>query len=88
MPIRNMDFIDLKTPYRLIQDSINSRIKSVLDHGHYILGPELNELENRLADYVGVKNCIGVSSGTDALLIALMAFSFDFFAVLCKTLIQ
>ena len=73
MPISDMDFIDLKTPYRLIQDSINSRIKSVLDHGHYILGPELNELENRLADYVGVKNCIGVSSGTDALLIALMA---------------
>lgn len=73
MPIRHMDFIDLKTPYHLIQDSINARIKSVLDHGHYILGPELNELETRLEDYVGVQHCIGVSSGTDALLIALMA---------------
>lgn len=69
-----MDFVDLKTPYRQHQESINRRIQSVLDHGQYILGPEVDELEERLADYVGVKHCIGVSSGTDALLIALMSF--------------
>ena len=68
-----MDFVDLKTPYRQLHESINTRIQSVLDHGQYILGPEVDELEERLADYVGVKQCIGVSSGTDALLIALMA---------------
>ena len=68
-----MDFVDLKTPYRQPHESINTRIQSVLDHGQYILGPEVDELEERLADYVGVKRCIGVSSGTDALLIALMA---------------
>lgn len=68
-----MDFVDLKTPYRQLQESINSRIQSVLDHGQYILGPEVDLLEKRLADYVGVNHCISVSSGTDALLIALMA---------------
>jgi len=68
-----MDFIDLKTPYSRHRKSINKRIQSVLDHGQYILGPEVTVLEDRLASYVGVKHCIGVSSGTDALLIALMA---------------
>ena len=68
-----MDFSDLKTPYRQLQDSTNARIEAVLNHGQYILGPEVDELEERLADYVGVGQCIGVSSGTDALLIALMA---------------
>jgi UDP-2-acetamido-2-deoxy-ribo-hexuluronate aminotransferase len=68
-----MDFVDLKTPYRQLKESINARIGDVLNHGQYILGPEVNELEERLADYVGVDQCIGVSSGTDALLIALMA---------------
>jgi len=75
-----MEFIDLKaqqlqlTPngYTLRED-IEKRIKSVLDHGRYILGPEVSQLERELASYVGVKYCIGVSSGTDALLIALMA---------------
>ena len=75
-----MEFIDLKsqqlqlTPkgYTLRED-IEKRIKSVLDHGKYILGPEVAELERQLASYVGVEYCIGVSSGTDALLIALMA---------------
>ena len=68
-----MDFIDLKTPYSQLRESINRRIQSVLDHGQFILGPEVDVLEERLAAYVGVKYCIGVSSGTDALLIALMA---------------
>lgn len=69
-----MDFIDLKTQYRRVQDSVNARIRAVLEHGQYILGAETVELENKLAEYVGAKHCIGASSGTDTLLIALMAY--------------
>jgi UDP-2-acetamido-2-deoxy-ribo-hexuluronate aminotransferase len=69
-----MDFIDLKTQYRRVRDTMGRRIQAVLDHGQYILGPETLELEQRLAEYVGVKHCIGASSGTDTLLIALMAY--------------
>ncbi len=68
-----MDFIDLKTQYRQLKPSIDARIAKVLEHGQYILGPEVSELEQRLADYVGARHCVGVASGTDALLIALMA---------------
>ena len=68
-----MDFIDLKTQYQRVRESMNARIQAVLDHGQYILGAETVELEQRLAEYVGVKHCIGASSGTDTLLIALMA---------------
>jgi UDP-2-acetamido-2-deoxy-ribo-hexuluronate aminotransferase len=68
-----MDFIDLKTQYRRIQSSVNARIQKVLEHGQYVLGPECTELETQLAEYVGVKHCIGASSGTDTLLIAMMA---------------
>jgi UDP-2-acetamido-2-deoxy-ribo-hexuluronate aminotransferase len=69
-----MDFIDLKTQYRRVQDSVNARIRTVLEHGQYILGAETVELENKLAEYVGAKYCIGASSGTDTLLMALMAY--------------
>ena len=68
-----MDFIDLKTQYRALRESINARIQRVLDHGQFILGPEVPELEARLAAYTGSKHCITVASGTEALLIALMA---------------
>jgi len=68
-----MQFIDLKSQQDLIRDKIDANIKKVLDHGKYIMGPEIFELEERLAEFVGVKHCIGVSSGTDALLIAMMA---------------
>lgn len=68
-----MNFIDLKAQYRRIEQDVNARIKAVLEHGSYIMGPEIAELEQRLAAYVGVKHCIGVSSGTDALLIPMMA---------------
>lgn len=68
-----MNFIDLKTQYGRVREQVNARIQSVLEHGQYILGSEGAELEQRLADYVGVKHCIGASSGTDTLLIALMA---------------
>ena len=68
-----MQFIDLKAQYRRIEEDVNRRIKAVLEHGKYILGPEVDELEEKLADYVGVKYCISVANGTDALQIALMA---------------
>jgi len=68
-----MDFIDLKTQYKALRETINSRIQTVLDHGQYILGPEVPELEERLGAYTGSKHCITVASGTEALLIALMA---------------
>ena len=69
-----MKFIDLQTQQQRIRKDIESRMLAVLDHGQYILGPEVKALEVSLADYVGVKHCIAVSSGTDALLIALMAY--------------
>lgn len=69
-----MDFIDLKTQQKKIKPELDKRIAAVLEHGQYILGPEIDELESRLAEYVGVKHCIGVSSGTDALLIPLLAY--------------
>ncbi len=68
-----MQFINLKAQYKRIQEDIDQRIKAVLEHGQYIMGPEVQALEERLAAYTGVQHCIGVSSGTDALLIALMA---------------
>ncbi len=68
-----IDFIDLKTQYAALKDSINQRIQRVLDHGQYIMGPEVRELEERLEAYTGAKHCITVASGTEALLISLMA---------------
>ena len=68
-----MDFIDLKSQYRALRREINTRIQGVLDHGQYILGPEVRELEQKLAAYVNSAHCISVASGTEALLIALMA---------------
>lgn len=70
-----MNFIDLKAQYKTIEEDVNKRIQKVLNHGQYILGPEVKELEGCLAEYVGTKHCLGVSSGTDALLIALMALN-------------
>lgn len=68
-----IEFIDLKSQYQSIKADVDRRIHAVLDHGQYIMGPEIKELEERLADYVGVKHCISASSGTDTLLIAMMA---------------
>ena len=68
-----MDFIDLKTQYAALQGSINTRMQRVLDHGQYIMGPEVAELEAALAARTGARHCITVSSGTEALLISLMA---------------
>ncbi|MBS0350108.1 MAG: DegT/DnrJ/EryC1/StrS family aminotransferase [Proteobacteria bacterium] len=68
-----MQFIDLSKQYKSIEQQIDNRIKKVLEHTKFIMGPEVYELEEQLAHFVKIKHCISVSSGTDALLIALMA---------------
>ncbi len=68
-----LDFIDLKSQYAALKAPIAERMQRVLDHGQYIMGPEVKELEDRLAAYTGAAHCITVASGTEALLIALMA---------------
>lgn len=68
-----LEFIDLKTQYAALKDRIAERMQRVLDHGQYIMGPEVKELEEQLAAYTGARHCITVASGTEALLIALMA---------------
>ncbi|HCQ9885954.1 TPA: DegT/DnrJ/EryC1/StrS family aminotransferase [Acinetobacter baumannii] len=69
-----IDFIDLKAQQNRIKDKIDAGIQNVLIHGQYILGPEVIELEEKLASYVGAKHCITCANGTDALQIAQMAF--------------
>ena len=68
-----MQFIDLAAQYQHLKDKIDARIHKVLDHGQYIMGPEVQELEEKLAEYVGVKHAITCANGTDALSLALMA---------------
>ncbi len=86
-----MNFIDLDIQYKIIKKNLLRKIEELLDSGKYIMGPQVDELENILADYTNRKHCITVSSGTDALLIPLMAYglgkgdaiflpSFTFFA--------
>ncbi len=69
-----MQFIDLKSQYVLLKESIDSNIRNVLEHGQYIMGPEVFELEKNLAEYVSTKHCVSCSSGTDALVMALLAY--------------
>lgn len=68
-----MPFIDLKSQYLDLRQTIDGRIQRVLDHGQYILGPEVREMEAALEKLVSARHCISVSSGTEALLISLMA---------------
>ncbi len=68
-----IEFIDLKSQYRAIKTSVDARIQKVLDHGQYIMGPEVAEMEQKLAAYTGAKHCISCASGTEALLMSLMA---------------
>ena len=68
-----MQFTDLKTQYAAIKSSVDARIQRVLDHGQYIMGPEVAEMEAKLAAFTDSKHCISVASGTEALLIAMMA---------------
>ena len=68
-----LDFIDLKSQYAALRENINARMQRVLGHGQYIMGPEVKELEDKLATWTGATHCITVASGTEALLISLMA---------------
>src|SRR5262249_45034116 len=68
-----MEFTDLKAQYRVLKAEIDARIQRVLAHGQFILGPEVAELEEKLAAYTGARHCISVASGTESLLVALMA---------------
>ncbi|EKT4485828.1 DegT/DnrJ/EryC1/StrS family aminotransferase [Shewanella algae] len=81
-----MQFIDLEAQYRHLKDKINYRIQKVLDHGQYIMGPEVQELEQKLAEYVGVKHAITCANGTDALTLAMMVLGIkEGDAVFCPT---
>jgi dTDP-4-amino-4,6-dideoxygalactose transaminase len=71
-----MEFINLKAQQDLIRDKIDARIKKVLDHGQYIMGPEVFELEEKLSEFCGAKHVITCANGTDALVITLMAKGF------------
>ena len=68
-----MQFTDLKSQYAALKVSIDARLQRVLDHGQYIMGPEVTEMEAQLAAFTGSQHCISVASGTEALLIAMMA---------------
>ena len=68
-----MQFIDLAAQQERIKDKLQANIQKVLAHGKYILGPEVHELEEKLAEYTGAKYCITCANGTDALQIALMS---------------
>ena len=70
-------FVDLSAQYRALQPQIQNRINRVLEHGQYILGPEVMELEQKLASFTGTQHCITVASGTEALLISLMALGIE-----------
>lgn len=70
-----MQFIDLNRQYQAIEQEIDQRIKKVLQHGQFILGPEVSELEKILAEFAGVKHCITVADGTTALLLSMMALN-------------
>ena len=69
-----MEFIDLKAQYKELKTEIDANIQKVLAHGRYLMGPEVGELEQQLAEYVGVKHCITCANGTDALHMVLMAW--------------
>jgi UDP-2-acetamido-2-deoxy-ribo-hexuluronate aminotransferase len=73
MHVKPVDFIDLKTQQDAIRPQLEHNIHQVLHHGQYIMGPEVIQLEEKLATYTGAKHCITVASGTEALLISLMA---------------
>lgn len=81
-----MQFIDLAAQYNFLKEKIDRRIQNVLEHGKYIMGPEVHELEDKLAEYVGVKHAITCANGTDALTLAMMAIGVsEGDAVFCPT---
>ncbi|NRF64539.1 DegT/DnrJ/EryC1/StrS family aminotransferase [Vibrio coralliilyticus] len=81
-----VQFIDLKAQYQHLKEKIDARIQKVLDHGKYIMGPEVSELEEKLAEYVGVNHAITCANGTDALTLAMMVLDVkEGDAVFCPT---
>ena len=70
-----MEFIDLKRQFNEIEHKVTESIQNVLSHGKYIMGPEIEKLEDNLSNYVGSKYCVSCSSGTDALLMSLLAIN-------------
>lgn len=70
-----MEFIDLAIQQKRIRDKLEANVQNVLNHGKYIMGPEVKRLEDALAGYVGMNHAIGCASGTDAILLALMAYN-------------
>jgi UDP-2-acetamido-2-deoxy-ribo-hexuluronate aminotransferase len=76
-PESKIEFVDLKAQYQALKPVIDARIQRVLDHGQFIMGPEVGELESRLARLSGAHHCVTCASGTDALLIALMALGVE-----------
>ncbi len=72
--LSTVPFIDLQSQYKRLKPQIDARIHAVLDHGQFILGPEVAEFERALGAYCGGVDVIGVSNGTDALMMALMAY--------------
>ncbi len=73
--MKQIPMLDLKLEYEYMKEAIDASIKKCLEHQKWILGPEVKELEEKIADYAGIKHCIGVASGTDALLLSLRALA-------------
>jgi len=70
-----MQFIDLFAQQKRIRNEIEANIRKVLDHGLYIMGPEVNKLEEKLAEFINVKHAVSCASGTDALLLSLLTYN-------------
>lgn len=70
-----MQFVDLQKQYQRIKNDVDTRIQNVINSGQFILGKEHQELEKKLAEFIGCKHCVAISSGTDALLVAMMALN-------------
>ena len=68
-------FIDLKAQQSLIREELNNAVSKVLDHGHYIMGPEVKELEQRLIEFTGAKSALTCANGTDAITLALLSLN-------------
>ena len=73
--MKKIQMLDLKLEYEYMKDDIDAAIKRCLEHQKWILGPEVKELEEKIAGYIGVKHCIGVASGTEALILSLRALA-------------
>src|SRR4030067_1306930 len=73
--MKQIQMLDLRREYEYMKEEIDSAIKKCLEHQKWILGPEVGELERKIAEYIGVKHCVGISSGTDALVLALRALA-------------